>query len=1234
MDSQNLTKTMDAILSTAISFVISYVANCLPIPTKKFDKKLEDCYFRALKKWNVPQEVKDYAMSDMSKHLIGLREIITHTSKGRHPKECELLHFWAEEILGDPDCNQFIIANQQEIMQIEMQKGFLKVDDVLNALNQQKKDLEKISQKVQSLLHRGVLEASTYWDMWAIGANGLKLEYEIVLSGRKKISDEVLKACNTPMHVCIEAKSQSDALAFTVATILKYSPENAPRTLVIENTDAYRDFLNEKTPLIIVTNVLENPNYAVNKGHTVIWCGTPADKLSYAGKLTLPTVDREGFHSSLKACGLDDNTISSLILETKRESALLRRALGINCEKEAWALPDNNKYYIPAILLGSWDETRDGDKDIASKLAGMDYSAFDKGLQMLLNSDEPPLFKVGGVWQISSPKLLLSRIMRELGSDTIERFKECIDWILEDDDPDIIAKRDATDLQFWKDKHLYSKYIRSGLLQSITIMAVVMEAQGMATNWIDCYIASKLKDFSLERFLSNKQNLKWMAECSPKAFLDYLDNDIKNGANILSKIFEVKHNTYSLIGTEIHFSELLFCLEELAWDSRYLPRVTSFLLEFCKYPNDSNYSNKPIESLYNIYRFLLPQTLVEFHIRLEILKSLSIHYQKEIGELCFRLLNGIKQTVFMPTSHFRWRYSDQIKSPTHIRQIPSNDVIEMTELLLSVMEQNVDNICKLIDLSTNNFMLCSRSLIFAKFDSCEGFMKGNEVIVECLRKNINQHLRCKNAVWSIKADDLRLFQDLLVRIESDDVIIRNKHFFENYLINDELDDIDKDFEKSRKESRVFRKKILEEVISIKGWDGICKLSKCVDNTNSLAEAVVELTGYGEYKEIYKLYCTDKFNTNFVSGYFHTLYYEFGKDLYLRIIDELKAVSIDQISIVLYAPGVNSEITNIVDASSESIQIEYWNNVCIWGMTADSTLYTVERLRSVGRYSDIIKLIRNNEYKSQINSSLWLEILFEIFDKGLINILYQEHYYVAKILKNIMIPDETTVKGKLMLLELIMFDYLRQYINESDLHLLHFINTEPEAMMELIKLAYCEDENYRENIELTESESNNRIALAQLAWNFFYHYHSIPGKRPDGSIDGDFLKDYLARLQQCAEACHRAHVMPLIIGRILGNMPETEEYPSDLMCELVEYFDNDDIDTEISCCLSNRRGMSSRSPYDGGDIERSHIATFKMYRDRALTRSPRLAKVFENEIKSYEHMAMLEDERGKLTDLQY
>lgn len=1229
---------MDSIvLSSAISFVISYVANCLPtpsLPSKDLNDRLKDCYLRALDKWNVSQEVRDNARDDMEKHLVGLKEIITHAPKGHHPKECKLLRLWAEEILGDPDCNQFVLAHQHEVMQIEMQKGFLKVDDVLEAIDNQTKELDKVSRKVKQLFNRGIIDAPTYWDMWSTGADGFKLKYDIVLSGREKESEQILKACSTPMFVSIESSSQSDAYAFSVASILKDRPAESKRTVIIDNADTYKDFVTESTPLIIITNVQENPYYAVRKGHSVIWCGTPADKTSFADKVVLPTVDRDGFRNSLKSCGLDERKITSLIQETKRESALLRRALGINIEKETWMKPENNRFYLPAILLGSWDEAREGDKELVERFSGMDYSEFDKGLQLLLNSSEPPLIKVGSVWQVSSPKLFVTRVLNEISSESIEHFKECIDWVMEDDDPDVIAKRDATDLQFWQDKHLYSGHIRRGLLQSITIMAVVLESQGLSTEWIDGFIASKLKEFSLERFLSNRHNIQWMAECSPNAFLDFLEGDLKTGSKILSNVFEVKHTNFGIVGSEIYYSELLFCLEGLAWDVRYLPRVTALLLEFCKYPNDSNYSNKPINSLYCIYRFRLPQTLADFNSRLEILQSLSKRYSKEVSDLCIKLLDGINQKVFMPNSHFRWRYSDRIKEPESIAPIPAKDVVAMTEHLMSILEIDSSNICKLIDFSTNDYMQCSHDLLMSKLYECESTMKGDEQVVECLRKNINKHLRCKNSLWAIKGERLRQFQDLLDRIESDDIIVRNKHFFKEFLVRDSFDDIEKDFRQKRKESRIFRKRILEKIIDERGLDGVWELSNCVGNTDGLAEAFVELSGESDREYVYSLFCEGKLGEQFVRKYFHSLYYEFGKEKYLQYIDELKLISEDNIGIILYAPEIVTEISTKVDTLPGSIQKVYWEKINLWGITTENVLYVMERLRSVNRYADIFQFIHQETLKSKISSSLWLEVLIEAFDKGQLEVLFRESYDIAEIIKNINIPDDPGSKGKLILIELMLFDHLSHHMSESEFHLMYLVNTEPEIMMELIQMAYVADEGYEYYQDLSETERANRVTIAKLAWNFFYHYHGVPGTQPDKSIDGVFLKDYLEKLQKCAEQCHRVHVMPLVIGRILGNMPEGDRYPTDLMCELVEYFNNDSIDNEISCCISNRRGMSSRSPYAGGDIERSHIEVLKKYRDRALTRSPRLTKVFENEIKSFEQRASEEDNRGRLTDLMY
>lgn len=1113
----------------ALNLVISYIAGCIPTPHRgrmDIEEKMDECFERALDKWKVAQCVKDGARKDKQHYMLGLKEIVTHQSKGRHPYECDLLRLWAAEIDGDETCSSFLSAHREDFIILEMQKSLMKADEVLDAVRLQKEDLKRIEGKLQQLLNRGVTDALTHWDMWATGKDGLKLPLDIVLCGRQSVSDEVIKACRKPSYLCIESSSKSDAIAFVVASILKYSNGDASRALVVENAEAFKDLSRENTPLILITNVMENPNYAVTNGHTVIWCGTAADKIMFDGKLVLPVVDRDGFRDILLGCGLDNNKVDSLMKETKRESTLLRRALGINQQKEEWMIADNSKYYIPAALLFSWDESRDGDKDLVAKMAGMDYAEFASGAHMLLECDESPLEKVGSVWTILSPKMLLSRINNEISNEQIERFKECVDWALEDDDPDALAKKEADDLKFWNDKHL-------------------------------------------------------------------------------------------------------------AWDERFLARVTDLLLDFCNYPNDSNYANKPSNSLYDIYCLLYPQTLANFEKRLGVLQLLSKKHPKGVCDLCFRLLDGISQTVFSPTSHFRWRWADKIRTPKHLRQIPCEDVQALTKLLLELMTVDEDNVCRLIELATNDFMHCSQGQIVGKLNEWADNYAGSEKVTDCLRKNINKQLRFRDAFWSMDIEDIKPYQKLLPRIEPTDILIKNKHYFKDYLLReDEILDPDTDFRQKVKESRVFRKGILEQIIAEKGWDGVWTLAGCVNNTDGLVEAVIELTDDSKRKVVYEKYVRGELNAAVVSKYFRTLYYELGKDAYIDYVEELKSISADHIAIVLYAPDVKPELTEVLDNMNGQIQTEYWENVRAGILDLSQVRYVIDRLRNVGRYADILRFVYTDQLRDAVPMDLWLDILFEIFDNCLYKVLFQESSYVADILKCVSVPSEPALKSKLMLLELIMFDHLRHHLKPAEFHLRCMVNTEPELMMELVQMAYRPDEGYEDAAELTEAEKEGKIVMARLSWDFFYHYHDVPGQRHDGSVDEVVLKNFITKLQECAKVCHREHVMPLVVGRILGNMPEGDNYPTDLMCELVESLDSNDVDNEISCCLSNRRGMTSRSPFAGGNIERKHIETFKGYRDRAMTRSPRLVRVFENQIRSYEELAEREDLRGRLADLKY
>ena len=120
----------------------------------------------------------------------------------------------------------------------------------------------------------------------------------------------------------------------------------------------------------------------------------------------------------------------------------------------------------------------------------------------------------------------------------------------------------------------------------------------------------------------------------------------------------------------------------------------------------------------------------------------------------------------------------------------------------------------------------------------------------------------------------------------------------------------------------------------------------------------------------------------------------------------------------------------------------------------------------------------------------------------------------------------------------------------------------------------------------------------------------------------------------AEKGHRKNVIPLVIGKILGNFPEDEDFPSQLLCDLVEGYSDDTIDKEIGCAIHNRRSFSTRSPFEGGTIERHHIATLQKYRENAVMRSPRFVKILDDTIKSFEYSAWRNDFEGKMNNFDF
>lgn len=149
-----------------------------------------------------------------------------------------------------------------------------------------------------------------------------------------------------------------------------------------------------------------------------------------------------------------------------------------------------------------------------------------------------------------------------------------------------------------------------------------------------------------------------MAEADPASFITFLKSDLKQGGIIVSSLFKKGEKEYSFYGPCMNFVQLLFALEGLAWNDKYLKDVSMILLGLTIYKIDDNVGNKPIISLERIFRAILPQTYADENIRLKILDAIVTKYPIEGFYLCLAILNNFGDRVFEYSYHFKWRFSD------------------------------------------------------------------------------------------------------------------------------------------------------------------------------------------------------------------------------------------------------------------------------------------------------------------------------------------------------------------------------------------------------------------------------------------------------------------------------------------------------------------------------------------------------------------------------------------------
>ncbi len=1082
-----------------------------------------------------------------------------------------------------------------------------------------------LAEKLRKLPAGGYMCPETYWNRWAQGES-ITLPYEIILHGREDVLSRVIETCKNKKPLILQALTQNEGIAFSIASLMMSNDANGliDKTIVVTEKEAYNDLVEHYDNLIIITTLSEGIHYSTKRGHAVIVATTPADQIRESIKL--PIIEKDRFIGSLVRIGIDEAKARKIARDTARDINVFRRRAKIAEEKPNWA----NSFYelLPAILVGKWNETCEGDKEVLELLSGMEYEQYELKLLASLSEEDTPLIHISNIWRLRSPYEAIEFLLntKALSKSILDKYKTICQNLIQDDDPEAIEELENSGFSFRTFNQNYSNLIKEGIYQNLCLLSILGDPEnGKVIQWVDETITLMLKDWSLSRFLSNKHFLTALAEASPNSFLTFMENLPQE---LLDEVFKPKKN--SLFGWSVFYTEILFSLEMLAWNEDYLNRVVRLLLRFSEYKNDSNYVNRPDNSLYNIYRFYLPQTYVSFENRLAILKAYSTKTRKAVYRLCKKICESIDARTFDFNHYFRWRLFGKLEYPHNIKMVTIAELSAVVDLLLQCCDFTSIEISELLTLSSKTNMSVVRDFILGAIGHHVSEIKDTQIIVDTLRKDIIRHKQCEGAAWALTEKDLAPYQKLLNELEPQDILYKNAWLFEDYFVQLPHKRYS-DTNQTLQEQDEVRFEALKEVVEEKGEDGLWDFVQIVKCPESLSKSIVSFFDDKLNKNVCRKYRDKEISESFTKSYLSALCH---KDLskYATWADQTVA-SDEEMIIVLYAPGYVKELADIAEKHGEMIKCHYWESVNVGFFTKENVEGVVRELIKVRRYSEAIEIIGSNRGTIQISDIEIVHLLYNCLTKGADSKGPLDMYYITSVLEELDKSEDPNVIRLLVIIEFLLYQHIEHRMDISKLRFTKELARNPELMIQLVELAFRSDDGDVEQLEGVNNE--NRKLMAENAFHILHFGHNIISfYNEHGVFDGDYMKQYVEQLYRLAREKKRLQVIDLVIGSILGDIPRNDNYPPQALCEIVEELNNDIIDQHIRMRIYNSRGFTSRAYNEGGTQERSIISKFESYKEKTKLLYPRITEIFNQLIQEYKSEAGMIDDEAIIADLDY
>jgi hypothetical protein len=1071
----------------------------------------------------------------------------------------------------------------------------------------------------------GIITADECWKEWSCSEQ-LQLQPAFVLAGRDVAREGLIKRLEgNPSIIGLRASTKGEAIAFILATMKASDSEESgrffSRTLIIDQEDRFRSIsllMQHALNLIVRFDNAGLFSSAVGHGHHVL-VPLGADDVFSPDPITLPAVDRDALIEALEASGLSRSKASTLTKESGHDITILKKLLGFPSYGATWMKTQTIREIIPALLLGRWDESYSGDVELLEKLSGMSYDQYKALLGRWLHLPESPLKKIGETWRLTSPLDLWRSISVHLLERDFKLLEECFILAYNSLNPIIEPQRDLVD--YINRTREYSDSVREGLAQSLILISIPQIRVSLRDpqSWVDRIIGGLLLNASGAMWVSIDRELPLIAEASPQVFLESVSRSLSHRPPEIMDMFKEEPG---FVVPEASHTGLLWALEGLAWMPAYFKTACFLLHKLATLDPGGRLSNRPLNSLTEIFKAWHHQTLAPFAERVKVLKEMFPRNVDVSWVLLKRLLPNFSSGTAWLTHRIHQRMFWEETDLNYTYQESFDMYSEVVDMLISLCDDDEARFSDLIEAAPDCTPRDRERILKWAQENVGEIRHEKNLAWNTLRRVLNKHKLYPDASWALRREELYPLERLYNQLQPDDVQARYMYLFNEDIYYEVLEpsSITLSYRELSHDSiaglmATARERAVAELVEELGVERVLELRLEVKYPWYLGEALAKVI-----KDEQDLQCVwlcledDASHIAFAHGFISQKLRSEGFSWMQTLVKELleKGYSDKAVANVLVEVRLGQELWNYIDFLGEGVHQEYWLRMrpIFNDLTNEEVIEGINKLLQYRRFSSAVR--EAWLHGSDLPSSILIEVLRkwgtgESLEPS--SLCGCEIGCIFKELNNRSDIDKTS----LLELEWLYLPLLTGAGVQGGVpHLEEELVSNPESFVQHIRCLYRPKNKDQQQEEQEGLSAEQRKNAAERSYLMLKTWKKIPGVLEDSTIDGTKLREWIDAARALAEECDRLEVADVHIGQLLAKYPEDylPNWPARTIFQVIEDINTEELKEGYSVGMYNKRGVTTRGAFEGGGIEHERAGYFGELASELMCDYPNVAEVFQ------------------------